>query len=232
MVVGRSDDDEVGDVVGQDHPRVTPALGHTLGAGRVVVRGPPLHPSWAGRDDINRGPPSAALSTPSAPPQTAHCRPPLLPNCPNNLPGNAANLPRTNNVVTHPPRAPHSVIQASLAVSDENESLCEKCNLSWLSPLLHLPFPSSQSSTQYLSPLPILHLHQLPARMEIHHGRRSRPTNGRAAGRRWRRQVAALIPTWRHLLGQGGNFRFCFCSDSVALCRLPRQLPIPPPLFW
>ena len=41
MVVGRSDDDEVGDVVGQDHPRVTPALGHTLGAGRVVVRGRP-----------------------------------------------------------------------------------------------------------------------------------------------------------------------------------------------
>ena len=94
------------------------------------------------------------------------------------------------------------------------------------------PLPPSQSSTQHLSPLPILHLHQLPARMEIHHGRRSRPTNGRTAGRRWRRQVAALIPTWRHLLGQGGNFRqkprFCFCRDSVALCRLPRQLPIPP----
>ena len=113
--------------------------------------------------------------------------------------------------------------------------LCEKCNLSWLSTLLPrlLPPPSpSQSSTQYLSPLPILHLHQLPARMEIHHGRRTLPTNGGSAVRRWRRQVAALIPTWRHLLGQGGNFRqkpgFCFCRDSVALCRLPRQLPIPP----
>ena len=46
--------------------------------------------------------------------------------------------------------------------------------------------------------------------------------------RRQRQQVAALIPTWRHLLGQGGNFSFAGIPLHFADCRDNCRLPP----FW
>ena len=39
--------------------------------------------------------------------------------------------------------------------------------------------------------------------------------------RRQRQQVAALIPTWRHLLGQGGNFSELLFLSPAFRCTLP-----------
>ena len=206
------------------------------------MRGPPLHPSWAERDDINRGPPRPALSTPSAPPQPAHRRPPLLPNCPNNLPGNLKPSSGQTTLSRIPPGLPIHKSKPFCRCPDENYPLSRELQLlivvASFATCLTKPAPF-QSSTQSAALLPILHLHQLPSRMEIHHGRRTLPTNRKPAARRWRRCPGSccLAPTcWRHLLGQPGNFveeggrkapatafagiplHFADCRDN---CRLP-----------
>ena len=89
---------------------------------------------------------------------------------------------------------------------------------------------TAQSSTQCLTPLPVLHLHQLPARMEIHHARRSPATN-----RRRRSEAAAAAgscldshlapstwPRWQFFAAAfsfaGIPLHFADCRDN---CRLP-----------
>ena len=111
------------------------------------MRGPPLHPSWAERDDINRAPPRPALSTPSAPPQPAHRRPPLLPNCPNNLPGNLKPSSGQTTLSRIPPGSPFSNPSHSVGARMKISPFRENCNFSSLWQVLQRASPSPPPSS-------------------------------------------------------------------------------------
>ena len=207
------------------------------------MRGPPLHPSWAERDDINRGPPRPALSTPSAPPQPAHRRPPLLPNCPNNLPGNLKPSSGQTTLSRIPLGSPFSNPSHSVGARMKISPFRENCNFSSLSQVLQPAPPSPPPSSHPHSQQPFyrssISISFRAGWKSITGGGLCRPIGSRQPGGGGGAQPGSccLAPTcWRHLLGQPGNFveeggrkapatafagiplHFADCRDN---CRLP-----------